>query len=286
MIEPLEARTFFSFSLAADGTLTVSGGDGNDYLNVYGIKDSIAVQENGEVTAAYKRSLVKRVVMYGMSGDDRLQNSTGIQCTLYGGDGNDRLESGDAPGLLYGGDGDDTLQGGKYDVRMYGGKGNDNLQGGDGNDLLSPDEGNDQAVNGGGRAGKNTLVLPPPGSTVNNRSNIQVTKPNSYVPPNTAIPVGISTYGPKLSLAKAKNGHTILKVNYTIPDDGAEALFGPEVMNVSNTLTIDVITTSYSGTTKPLNKKMTMTYDLGTPPAGYSVRVRGLTGSGASIKGI
>ncbi|QDU89087.1 Hemolysin, chromosomal [Pirellulimonas nuda] len=77
------------------------------------------------------------IVIRGHGGDDDIIAATDVAFSLlvFGGDGDDILEGGAAPGVLFGGDGDDTLIGGDGDDELYGGSGFDIYDGGLGIDI-------------------------------------------------------------------------------------------------------------------------------------------------------
>jgi len=70
--------------------------------------------------------------------------------SLYGGQGDDQLDSGGGDDDLFGGDGGDELSGGAGDDELYGGDGNDRLNGGAGHDTLWGDPGADTMRGGPG----------------------------------------------------------------------------------------------------------------------------------------
>ena len=89
--------------------------------------------------------------IYGLQGDDRIDGKAGAD-TLYGGIGNDTLFGGDGIDKLYGeagndilhgGNGRDTLVGDEGDDKLYGESGDDILVGGTGNDVLEGGSGDD-----------------------------------------------------------------------------------------------------------------------------------------------
>jgi len=57
--------------------------------------------------------------------------------TLYGSDGNDKINGGMGNDALSGGYGNDQIDGGEGDDMIGGGGGSDNIQGGDGNDFIA-----------------------------------------------------------------------------------------------------------------------------------------------------
>lgn len=158
-------------SLAADGTLTLDGGDGNDVLTLYRAGERLVASVTlrdaaGSVVASearvFFRSDVRRLVVNGRGGDDLLSNLTDVPSTLYGGAGNDLVYGGDAADSLSGGDGSDVMSGGGGADTLDGGTGNDHLAGGDGDDCLLGGDGNDALYGMGGsdtlRGGKGSDI--------------------------------------------------------------------------------------------------------------------------------
>lgn len=78
--------------------------------------------------------------IFGGTGDDYI-DSWGGNDTVYGGAGNDTVLGGGDNDLLHGGDGNDVMQGWTGNDTLYGGAGNDTLQSWEGNELI--DGGND-----------------------------------------------------------------------------------------------------------------------------------------------
>jgi Ca2+-binding RTX toxin-like protein len=98
--------------------------------------------------------LANNSTIYGGSGNDSLDTS-GEAVVMYGEDGNDSMSGSDDVDLLDGGGGDDVIVGWAADDTILGGTGNDNLQGGDGNDSVS---GGDDADLIWGHGGDDTLL--------------------------------------------------------------------------------------------------------------------------------
>lgn len=103
-----------SRSLAGLKSITIVGGDQNDYIEV---SDRIKVPVN----------------IYAKDGDDR----------IVGGRGSNRIEGGAGNDTIYGGPGHDRLYGGDGHDRIHGRSGNDTIDGGSGNDTLFGEDGND-----------------------------------------------------------------------------------------------------------------------------------------------
>ena len=77
---------------------------------------------------------------YGLGGDDTISSSSfsSHNVTMYGGNGNDRLDAGTGNDRLNGDSGDDWLSGGVGgNDKLNGGTGDDILFGGSGNDTLT-----------------------------------------------------------------------------------------------------------------------------------------------------
>jgi Ca2+-binding RTX toxin-like protein len=133
-----------------DGHDTLTGGDGDDVIWVGAQGDNS--YGNDEASGGVGNDLI-----YGSNGADTLrgdegndtisggeEGSTADKDKIYGGDGDDLLQSGqtttptaermDDGDNLYGGNGDDTLVGGAANDKLSGGKDDDSLEGGLGAD--------------------------------------------------------------------------------------------------------------------------------------------------------
>jgi Ca2+-binding RTX toxin-like protein len=83
------------------------------------------------------------LVVYGGSGDDYIDLSSGGADTVYAGPGDDRVFTRSGPDLLFGGSGRDVMQSGFGPDRMFGGDGPDRLIGGRGHDKIYGGSGDD-----------------------------------------------------------------------------------------------------------------------------------------------
>jgi len=162
-LESLETRDLMSASAIGEA-LHVEGTSGNDTVRVSNFTDGFGiryykVEETGasgnNAVSLFNANLVKKLIFNGGDGNDSFVNTTSLQTTAYGGNGNDSLIGGNGNDFLFGGAGDDTL---------YGGSGNDFLKGDSGNDFLYGMDGDDSLNGGAGRdlldggAGNDTLV--------------------------------------------------------------------------------------------------------------------------------
>lgn len=91
----------------------------------------------------------------GTAGNDTLYGFDGVNLTMVGLEGDDRLYGRNGDDLIQGNDGADILDGGQGEDIISGGLGNDNLLGDAGNDILLGDVGNDDLK---GDAGNDMLT--------------------------------------------------------------------------------------------------------------------------------
>ncbi|MBC8107145.1 MAG: hypothetical protein H7Z14_11190, partial [Anaerolineae bacterium] len=124
--------------------LIVYGSTGDDVIRITQTSQGMAVSINAD-TKVYPTASVKTISLNAQAGNDRVymfkKNGTGRvtrQTALYGGDGNDTLQVGDAATMLSG-----NLSGGHA---LFGGSGNDLLVGGNGRDYLDGGDQNSAAA--------------------------------------------------------------------------------------------------------------------------------------------
>ena len=103
------------------GALTVSGGDGNDTIQLGLSGTDLIVTEDG-ATRSFVASSITSIKVLGLGGNDWIYVGAGIiGVTLDGGDGDDQLDGGDGDDTLIGGNGSDWLAGGAgSDVYRFG----------------------------------------------------------------------------------------------------------------------------------------------------------------------
>jgi hypothetical protein len=158
VVESLERRELLSGMgvCRADGELHIGGHPTEaDEVLVWQDKSNLYVKFND---ADYQFDLQQfdRICFFGLGGDDRFQNLTGIDCFVDGGQGDDELVGGGGNDVLDGGAGNDTVSGQpSHDVNgdpwygpggddmIFGGEGDDTLEGGADKDILSGGAGND-----------------------------------------------------------------------------------------------------------------------------------------------
>ena len=172
-VELLESRRLLAATLGSDGTLTLTGGNGRDVLELdlrssTQLKTEIndtneqffdyrrvrrivvrALGGNDHVEFNDRNPITKPVIVFGGAGNDSLEGSPGND-TIYGEAGNDVLEGKLGNDSLVGSSGKDRMEGDAGNDILKGGSHNDYLQGGDGNDRIFGGHGNDDLQGGRG----------------------------------------------------------------------------------------------------------------------------------------
>ncbi len=144
----------------SDVTITVSDGTFTSSINI-----RVIVGTNKSETINIGTTTVGTDMIFGGNGDDTINSGAGndLVCggngggvvngglgndTLDGGNGNDTLRGSDGDDLIFGGGGNDTLEGGNNNDTIDGGTGTDILRGENGDDTLTGGSGPD-SFNGG-----------------------------------------------------------------------------------------------------------------------------------------
>ena len=142
-------------SAIAVKTLSVTGGSGNNAINLSGVSgsaftmlSSVSIDGGAGNDSITGSALADNI--QGGAGKDTLSGLGGND-SLSGGVGNDVLNGGDDNDAVDGGDGTDSLDGGAGNDVETGGTGKDTLTGGAGNDSLSGGAANDQLSGGDGQ---------------------------------------------------------------------------------------------------------------------------------------
>lgn len=117
--------------VGGQGRSCASGGEGND--SVY----AVAVRSH-------------KCPISGGQGRDRLESGDGRGSYMFGGRGNDVLTDNFGFSEIWGEEGDDVIRAGTNDDRLSGGEGNDRIIGGNGDDVFLPDPGRDVHLGGRG----------------------------------------------------------------------------------------------------------------------------------------
>jgi Ca2+-binding RTX toxin-like protein len=151
----------------SDVTITVNDGTFTSSINI-----RVIVGTNKTETINIGTTTVGTDMIFGGNGDDTINSGAGndLICggngggavngglgddTIDGGNGNDTLRGGDGNDLIFGGGGNDTLEGGNNNDILDGGAGTDILRGENGDDTLTGGSGPD-SFNGG--AGNDTAT--------------------------------------------------------------------------------------------------------------------------------
>ena len=183
-VAPSDADAFPAVNSAADGnyygrngadrlghnnaSARMYGGEGNDTLYQSGNFYLDAFGGNGNDWLVVINTQTSGDYLYGGAGNDVIQSYGGSDY-LEGGQGIDALQGGDGSDTIYGGDGNDAFGGNILNPAgtitagapyagwtittaggLYGGNGNDFLDGGNGNDLLDGGADNDTLLGGSG----------------------------------------------------------------------------------------------------------------------------------------
>jgi uncharacterized delta-60 repeat protein len=144
----------------SNGTLTVTGGDGDEEIIVQTDRfqiPGITARVSGQLGKIFDVSEVQHVTVLGNGGRDRIVLTIDVGASVSGGDAKDTITGGDGedslsgnagPDVILGGGGNDRLAGNGGRDRILGEDGDDRLYGGAGGDFLFGQMGND--ILGGG----------------------------------------------------------------------------------------------------------------------------------------
>ncbi|QOV92169.1 PKD domain-containing protein [Humisphaera borealis] len=116
--------------------LFVYGTNGNDNISFSQSRYSTIVYMNGQSLGSFNNFC--RIIARSIGGNDCISMSycASTPIVFYGGDGNDRLISGNTNGIMDGGAGDDYLDAGNGKDLLIGGLGADTLYGGNCDDIM------------------------------------------------------------------------------------------------------------------------------------------------------
>jgi ELWxxDGT repeat protein len=153
MTEPVGPRQG-SITLV-DRIMRIFGTRGDDVIKIYqhpADPDRFVVNLNG-TTRSYAISAVRKLVIFGYSGDDNIAFNeklgfVQIRSLIWAGDGNDTVYGGSGGDTIFGEGGDDHIDSGRRNDNISGGNGDDWIYGSSGADTVSGDAGSDH-VNGG-----------------------------------------------------------------------------------------------------------------------------------------
>ena len=135
-----------------NGVLTITGGDGDDQVDV-SIDDNGMISVTGSLgTEVFDPADVDSVFIDMGAGDDTvsLGNDVVINAIINGGDGNDCIHGGGGDDTIRGGDGNDWISGRDGNDILVGGEGKDKLRGNAGRDILLGGDQSDRLVGGQG----------------------------------------------------------------------------------------------------------------------------------------
>ncbi len=126
----------------SDVTITVSDGALTSSINI-----RVIVGTNKTETINIGTTTVGTDMIFGGNGDDTINSGAGNDL-ICGGNGGGVVNGGLGNDTLDGGNGNDTLRGSDGNDRILGGGGNDTLEGGNDNDVLEGGQGNDTLTGG------------------------------------------------------------------------------------------------------------------------------------------
>jgi Ca2+-binding RTX toxin-like protein len=140
-----------------DGVLRIYGTPLADAIRVYRSGDGgnrLAVSING-VKRSFDEAAVKKILIYGYSGDDRIElyeryGAITARSRIWGGSGSDTVNGGSGADSIFGDGGSDRITSGASADVVMAGDGNDSVNSGAGNDTASGDDGVDSLVGGAG----------------------------------------------------------------------------------------------------------------------------------------
>lgn len=177
-VESLESRKLLAASLAADGTLNITGTAAADYIAVAwdATRGKIKVVEGTKITL-FSATAVKKVnaklgagadtydglhaarpqVVDAEAGNDTVSGGASADFLtggldldrVIGNDGDDSVYGSGGKDTLYGNNGKDRIDGGSGNDAIYGGAHDDRMFGGEGADIYFGDGGNDSFYSNG-----------------------------------------------------------------------------------------------------------------------------------------
>jgi Ca2+-binding RTX toxin-like protein len=127
LVEGLESRKLFAATAVLAGTtLTITGTNSNDTIELSKSGSSLKVKLNG-TTKTFTSSKVSSIVANLLNGNDKFKSTTSVKqrMTVNGGDGNDSIVTGG---------GNDSIRGNNGNDVMDGATGNDDMRGNSGTD--------------------------------------------------------------------------------------------------------------------------------------------------------
>lgn len=134
---------------AGDRVLRIDGSEQADSIRIVetmnGMLRVSATIGGKHSSKAYDIDDFDRISVFGLDGNDTIENFSSLISLLNGGKGNDRIIGGTSDDRLLGGEGADYLRGGEGNDALLGGDGNDQLIGNDGDDKIRGGAGNDDA---------------------------------------------------------------------------------------------------------------------------------------------
>ncbi|WP_435259247.1 Hint domain-containing protein [Thioclava sp. FR2] len=129
-----------------DGSESVHGGEGNDTILTGDGQDIVFGEDGDDFIDTRGPNPLPDIDYPGLYGADT--DPTNDLDTVYGGDGNDTVFTGDDADRVFGRNGNDYIDGGFDDDSLYGNSGFDTIIGSEGNDYIDGGRGNDLIFGG------------------------------------------------------------------------------------------------------------------------------------------
>lgn len=300
-IETLESRRLFAtasaiYTLSPDGDLVINAAEANNNIGIASRKLSYILFYNDRAVAAWRRTEVRRVTVFGGAGNDNIRLGglvASVPALVIGGDGNDTIIGGRGNDTIVGGLGNDNIDGAGGNDLIVGGQGADTLRGGVGNDILfgGPDilsRSNRPIVNViDGGAGTNTYIGS--ANTDDTLRRIAVSQPAGYRPPGILFPEDVSVLSPTLSGPATVSGRQgSLSFDYTLPNAASQLVVSPLVRRTRNEFRFNSVAliSPDSGTPQTLTQTLTSS---NVSAGSYVIRlstpdgIDGLTGTAGGI---
>jgi hypothetical protein len=151
LIAPAEAAANAGSAVIANNTLTVTGTNGPDVVNLEADATKVQVAFGDGSAQRFDLADFNAISVSLGNGDDQFTEQQGVLAnktlTVVGGNGNDTINTGDGNDVIFGGNGDDSVNAGKgADTVFLGsgddffvwnpGQGSDAVDGGSGNDVM------------------------------------------------------------------------------------------------------------------------------------------------------